>query len=248
MRIPWATLSQIAGVLGFFGSIVVFIVTRLERRRHITYSVCTGPMTREAGFSENSLDPLLIVQITNSSARPITIDTSSLTLSTRKQAPFAGIEWHVVGQGEGQFRKLNQADNLRFMCRLTDFLRQCECLGFKRGNVPLRIAISDSESKKYPKRTRYDQEKLAFPGERTVVFDAEPKYKIVDMEYPKRTGLQSDMESNGYSIAWVTEERLSVKLAEGWEEVVATDRGHRYKLKMQDWPSDQVLIRRFNFK
>ncbi len=248
MRIPWATLSEIAGVLGFFGSIVVFIVTRIEIRKRIAFSISTGPMTRDAGFADNSIDPLLIIQITNSSVRPITINTSTLRIVTRKHAELASIEWHVAGEGVGQFRKLNQADSLRFMCILTDFLYESERLGFKEGKVPLQITIQDSESTKYLKRCKYDQDKLRFTDEKAAVLDAEVKYKLVDMEYPQRSGLQTEIESQGFSIAWVSEERLPKKVLEGWEEVIIADRGYRYKLKMQDWPSNQILMRKLNTK
>ena len=154
MKIPWSLFSQIAGVAGFFGSIIVFIITRFEKRKHIVFSIRTEPMNKEAGFARDDIHPLLTVQITNSSKRPVTADTDSLKVYTIRKTIISGIEWHVIGEGNGQFRKLNQADNLRFICKWTDFFRRCEKLGFNKNKLPLQITILDSEMKCYSKRVK----------------------------------------------------------------------------------------------
>ncbi len=246
MAIPWNTLSNIAGVLGFFGSIGVFIITRIEIRKRLTLSLSTGPMPAEAGFPRGSLDPAFIIQMTNSSSRPITVDISSLKISTLRNASLKGIEWVVVGTGDGTYRKMNQADSIRFICKLVDLLSEAERLGFKEGVIPLTITLNDTEGKMYRKIAKYNQETLSISGQNTNVLDAEIKYINVDINYPKTSGLQRKMETDGYRIAWSSEDRLSAKIMDEWEEVVLTDRGKRYKLKLKDRPTDQVLIRKLN--
>jgi hypothetical protein len=52
--------------------------------------------------------------------------------------------------------------------------------------------------------------------------------QIVDMNYPVRSGMQTRLEADGYSLSWVRRERVHGLVdIEGYEEVVEADRQGR---------------------
>ena len=68
----------------------------------------------------------------------------------------------------------------------------------------------------------------------------------VDFNYPRDTGLQQRLESEGYQVAWSNDDKVSRKTElEGWEIVLEPDTNAiptHIKLKTQ--PQDQTLIKK----
>jgi predicted nucleotide-binding protein len=72
----------------------------------------------------------------------------------------------------------------------------------------------------------------------------ESNVKWVDLQYPKDTGLESELENQGYKIKWCSEKRLARCLdIEGWALVTQTTQtGEKKALKVKDRPYNQTLI------
>jgi hypothetical protein len=67
--------------------------------------------------------------------------------------------------------------------------------------------------------------------------------KIVDMNYPRDSGLQAKLESAGFEVRWCMEDQLSRRVdIEGWSQATIEERGKVVSLKFRDRPFDQVLI------
>ncbi len=71
----------------------------------------------------------------------------------------------------------------------------------------------------------------------------EPSVKYVDTEYPLRSGLQADLESQGYRIRWSREEKLARRFGDGWDAVVeVAEDGSELFLKVRDPSGDLTLV------
>lgn len=72
----------------------------------------------------------------------------------------------------------------------------------------------------------------------------EPSVKWVDLEYPRDSGLQAELENQGYKIRWCMDDKLARRLdIDGWSLVTqSTQSGHKTVLKLKDRPYDQTLI------
>jgi len=244
------TLAKIAGVCGFFASIFIFILTRCERRKRAAFfTYITGKAPQELELPKDSLDPYIVIQVTNSSPRPITVNTESLRVATSaKNVISKDLQWFVAGKEKGQFRKLSQADELRFFTRFSEFLGVIERLGYSTGKVTLSLSILDSEKKRYRAKTKYDLDNLRIDEKRTEVIEPEPETRWVHFDYPKQIGLEAQFESEGYRIAWILEEELSRKIIDGWEPAIVAERGKRNYLKIKNRPSNLILVKRLRIE
>lgn len=70
--------------------------------------------------------------------------------------------------------------------------------------------------------------------------------KWVDLSYPRNSGLQARLESEGFRVRWCREDKLARRLdADGWELVVdEADGAGGAVLKVADRPCNQVLVKR----
>ena len=75
-------------------------------------------------------------------------------------------------------------------------------------------------------------------------YQQEFSIKWVDLQYPSDSGLQEELERQGYQIRWCTENHLARRLdIEGWFLVnQTTESGKRVILKVKDHPYDQTLV------
>lgn len=83
------------------------------------------------------------------------------------------------------------------------------------------------------------------PGEPVPPHPIQTVEKWVDSKYPSDSGLQGNLESQGYRVAWCFDSRLARKIElEGWEVVVENDhRGIATTYHLKDRPENQVLIK-----
>jgi len=83
------------------------------------------------------------------------------------------------------------------------------------------------------------------PGEPVQPQPVNIAQKWVDFRYPTDSGIQANLESLGYRVAWCFESRLARKVEfEGWEVVVEMDRhGMPTSFHLKDNPENQVLIK-----
>lgn len=83
------------------------------------------------------------------------------------------------------------------------------------------------------------------PGERLPPAPVPIVDKWVDFKYPSDSGIQANLESLGYRVAWCFDSRLARKVElEGWEIVVEKDsRGMPTSFHLRDNPGNQVLIK-----
>jgi predicted nucleotide-binding protein len=78
-----------------------------------------------------------------------------------------------------------------------------------------------------------------------VVPDSTSGEKIVDMEYPKDSGLKARLADEGYEVRWCMEDKLSRKIdIEGWALVTLNENGRQLSLKLLDGPYNQILIKK----
>lgn len=71
--------------------------------------------------------------------------------------------------------------------------------------------------------------------------------KVVNFRYPDESGLQRQIESEGFSVAWCNESRLEGKLLDGWHRVeVLGENGIRVRFRLKTVFEDQILIKRKN--
>ena len=72
----------------------------------------------------------------------------------------------------------------------------------------------------------------------------EPSVKWVDINYPRDSGLQAELESQGYKIVWCGDDTLARYLdIDGWSLVnQSTQSGQNTVLKVKDRPHDLTLI------
>ncbi|OGP82476.1 MAG: hypothetical protein A2Z08_03515 [Deltaproteobacteria bacterium RBG_16_54_11] len=68
--------------------------------------------------------------------------------------------------------------------------------------------------------------------------------KRVDLNYPRDSGLQAELESKGYKVRWCSDDKLARRLdINGWSLVTqSTQSGRKTVLKLKDGPYDQTLI------
>jgi len=85
----------------------------------------------------------------------------------------------------------------------------------------------------------------ARPGESVRPQPIENVEKWVDLRYPFDSGIQQRLESQGYTVKWCRDDKLSRKIdLEGWEIVVEPDdRGIRSTFRIEDRPTCQTLIK-----
>lgn len=71
--------------------------------------------------------------------------------------------------------------------------------------------------------------------------------KWVDLNYPRDSGLQASLETEGYIIRWSTDNRLARRLdIEGWSLVTQEVDSQSVVLKVRDRPEDQTLLKKKN--
>jgi predicted nucleotide-binding protein len=72
----------------------------------------------------------------------------------------------------------------------------------------------------------------------------EPSVKWVDLQYPKDSGLQSELESQSYKVRWCMDDKLARHLdIDGWSLVTQNSHsGKKTVLRLKDRPHDQTLI------
>lgn len=70
--------------------------------------------------------------------------------------------------------------------------------------------------------------------------------KWVDLDYPRDSGLQSQLEADGYKVKWCFDGKIARAVdIEGWELVYQNlGAGRRAILKLQDRPDNQTLIKK----
>ena len=83
------------------------------------------------------------------------------------------------------------------------------------------------------------------PGESVRPQPIEIEEKWVDLRYPFDSGIQQRLESEGYTVKWCSDDKLSRKIdLEGWEVVVEPDaRGIQWKFRIKDRPTCLTLIK-----
>ncbi|MBK7093208.1 MAG: hypothetical protein IPH59_16090 [bacterium] len=81
-------LVNLAGVLGLALSILVFILTRWERRRRLTLVLVKGDTSKFPKEIEGREEDqeLIVLQIVNEGARPLIIDAESLQISVNQRS------------------------------------------------------------------------------------------------------------------------------------------------------------------
>lgn len=72
----------------------------------------------------------------------------------------------------------------------------------------------------------------------------EPSVKWVDIKYPHDSGLQAELENQGYKVRWCMDDKLARHLdIDGWSLAMQnTQSGHKTVLKLKDRPFNQTLI------
>jgi len=84
----------------------------------------------------------------------------------------------------------------------------------------------------------------ARPGERVPPLPAPIAEMWVDFNYPVISGIQKELETAGYRVAWVGNSRLASLELQGWEVVVAKDRhGMPTSFHLRTNPENQVYLK-----
>jgi hypothetical protein len=86
------------------------------------------------------------------------------------------------------------------------------------------------------------------PGEVVKFSVPEIHEKWVDLRYPTDSGVQQQLESAGYRVAWSLDTHLTRRVdLEGWEVVVEPDaQGRLWKFMVKDRPANHTLIKKRN--
>ena len=77
-------ISSIAGVLGFFISVATFVLTRIERRKHLVIELFKGhylPKQSDNSGSEREPEEILKVRFINIGGKPIILNLESIIIS-----------------------------------------------------------------------------------------------------------------------------------------------------------------------
>lgn len=84
------------------------------------------------------------------------------------------------------------------------------------------------------------------PASVSVEKAAEARIHWVDLNYPIDSGWQEQLEREGYSVRWCTDDKLARRIdLEGWEVVHHTlPSGEVVSLRLRDKPHDQTLLRK----
>jgi hypothetical protein len=81
------TLASVAGVLGFFISVATFILTRIERRRHVVVEVFKRQYSKLLEKEQNEFidddDDLIIIRLTNIGGVPVIVNPESFFIKGR---------------------------------------------------------------------------------------------------------------------------------------------------------------------
>jgi hypothetical protein len=67
----------------------------------------------------------------------------------------------------------------------------------------------------------------AQPRPEPVVNAAPPDVEMVDLEFPSRSGLQAEIQAEGYRLRWVREEQVGRRREQGWDALVIERHGRR---------------------
>jgi hypothetical protein len=84
------------------------------------------------------------------------------------------------------------------------------------------------------------------PGEAVAPLQVEIREKIVDFQYPSKSGLEAKLNSQGYRLVWSNESNLSSRLDfEGWEIVIdKSPNGELNSFRVRDRIEDQILLKK----
>jgi hypothetical protein len=125
---------------------------------------------------------------------------------------------------------------------LKAFAGELERLGYK-AKVPITIRIADIEGVTFSKKVTYVMDQWGL-SEKRAISSGEPRISWTDLQFPQRTGLQAQLEADGYEIRWTAESSLSERLSAGWERVIYMSEGFPYYLNIKDRPYNLLLLKK----
>jgi hypothetical protein len=65
-----------------------------------------------------------------------------------------------------------------------------------------------------------------------IINTAPPKVETVDLEFPERSGLQAELQAQGFRLRWVREETVAQRREQGWDNVVVERDGLRVAFRV----------------
>jgi hypothetical protein len=238
----WQIIAQIAGPLGFVLSLVVFVLTRIEKRKAVAIQAYCGKPPREPFYFGEVIAPSFLIRLTNLCQQNVVLDIATLRLiGSRRKVIGPDFKWNTYLVDLNP-QNLMPGQYLTVGVDLRSFVAEIERLGFS-DKVVITVEIADVAGKCFTRKVMYSTKDWDLV-EKSPKPSREPRVHWTDLDYPSRSGLQATLESQGYELQWSAETKLTDKIAAGWERVVHNAEGFPYYLSIKDRPYNLVFLKR----
>jgi hypothetical protein len=148
---------NVIGILGFILSVVVFALTRWERRKILTIDLecVSGELTDK--FKEEAgefIETMLVIRVMNTGPRAIAIDKTSIkVIGPKKNVNTYDTDWFGLDRIP---HPLSPNEHFEVGIFLETFTLFQDYKGFSTDVIPISIELKDIENKLYTLSSRYE--------------------------------------------------------------------------------------------